>query len=92
MCARHLLTLLSLRASLQGEEHVPPGWRRLERTLGKGGELEDAGGAVPDDGLGISQRVLDQLDGVRPNIQTLEPTHICVRRPPPTPYKLAAVK
>ena len=40
-------------------------------ALGEGGELEDAGGPVPDHGLGGRQRVLDELDGVRPNVQTL---------------------
>ena len=40
-------------------------------SLGEGGELEHAGGSIPDHGLGGGQGVLDQLDGVRPDVQTL---------------------
>jgi len=38
-------------------------------ALSEGIELEDTHGAVPDDGLGISEGTLEGLDGLRPNVE-----------------------
>ena len=41
-------------------------------ALGESRELEDPHGTVPDDGLGIAQGVLEGLQGVWADVQTLQ--------------------
>ena len=49
---------------------VPPFGHTHNSSLGELGELEDSHGSVPDNGLGISQGLVEDVQGLGANVQT----------------------